>query len=208
MAAAYFMVRKGKWLIGVAVSVAAVTALIGEMTASLPAADASGGGDIPMWRMLGMSSALLAVSTLNQPLGELEDAAGQAWHRVRGLVLAAVFLGSSLLFLAGAWIAAGSEIVPLVARAQFGWLGIALLSGRILGQRLAWAGPCLFLAIAVYWGYATDSGPRWWEFTALPPGNSAGAFTAFGIFVAGVAAFIATPWRTKRLRSLLFFRSW
>lgn len=206
MVARYFMVRKGKWLIGIAVAIATVVAAFGEMSASLPSADASGGGDIPMWRMLGMSSALLAVSTLNQPLGELEDAAGPAWHRVRGLVLAAVFLGSSLLFAAGAWIAAGSEIVPLVARSQFGWLGLALLAGRFLGQRLAWAGPCLFLAVAVYWGYATGIGPRWWEFTALPPSSAAGAFTAFGVFAAGAAAHVATPWRLSRLRSLLLRR--
>ncbi|PFG32390.1 hypothetical protein ATL42_0220 [Sanguibacter antarcticus] len=144
---------------------------------------------------------MLPALVLTSQLAALEDAAGHALRRmeVRGLTL--LFLGGSTLMIGASAFASGSATVPTTARALIAWFGLALLSGRLLGWRFCWVGPCLVLCILIYWGYDSSGGTYWWwEFTAHGPDPMASWRLSVGLLVTGVAAFWLTPWRIATLR--------
>ncbi|MGN9766030.1 hypothetical protein ACTMS2_12775 [Micromonospora sp. SD12] len=93
--------------------------------------------------------------------------------------------------------------LPLVSlatavRAWLGWFGLALLSARMFGWRLAWTGPAVAVVAALYWGYAGSGRYEWWDFSAHrfdDPSSLALCLVLLGV---GCTSYWLTPWRRLR----------
>lgn len=105
------------------------------------------------------------------PFEEIEDACGHHSCRLQTVSLAAYSAGSRALLMAVCWVVFGDRIAVAVLRRFIGRWRISVLTGRLLGPRLAWAAPLAVLPVLIFWGYGWSE-PRWWEFTARPVGEA------------------------------------
>ncbi|MFG3702296.1 hypothetical protein ACGF5C_31075 [Micromonospora sp. NPDC047620] len=195
----YLSARKSLWLLATVIVLAVVAAVWGSFEASTPAASDSRGSTVPLWRLLAVGAALVPALTLASPMEALEAAAGRSYHRLRNAVLAGATVTSSVCFLTGAALGANLEAIPLIARALPAWLGLALISGRILGWNYTWVAPCGVVCVLLYWGPSSGEGFRWWEFTAQEAGDLPSLLLSVGLFASGLAAYSLTPWRVRNI---------
>lgn len=185
---------------GSALAVTLVLALItvwwGFATASLPSA--SPGARIPLYRFMAMGTAIVPVLALYSPLHDLEGPATDQYWRTERVYLALMAATSSVVYLALASITLPATTLVLVGRSIFGWIGLALVSGRVLGWRLAWVLPVATIFVLLYWGSVDHGyGYRWWEFSARPHDDIAALLVSVVLLAAGAAAMWATPWRLR-----------
>ncbi|MEW1610811.1 MULTISPECIES: hypothetical protein [unclassified Streptomyces] len=158
-----------------------------------------GATPIPVWTLLSSFAAVLPCLCLHTPMGELEAMGGKVYERRR---LARFFLAavaSCLAHLAVLALFAPDRTLAAVALALPGWLGLALLSGRVLGWRQSWLLPTVYLAVVGSTGAKDASGRSvWWDFTE--------GFTAGGLAtVTGTAVLLAcgtAAFRTSHRRWL------
>lgn len=108
----------------------------------------------------------------------------------------AVGLGLALLVGAGAeYAATGPEAAIRYIRSMLAWMGLALLSGRLLGWAMAWLIPVASIFPLVYYGDR-----QWWDWTTSPAYAFATWFASLGCLLVGVVAFEATPWLRQAIR--------
>jgi hypothetical protein len=177
--------------------------LIGHTVLPMPTSGTeSGTVAVPAWRLVAVAIALVPAICCQSPFGEGEAACGHHWRRLRTLVLAVYSTGSAVLLTVICWIAFGDAIAVAVLRGFIGWWGFSALTGRLLGWRLAWAGPLAALPLLIFWGFSLE-GPRWWEFTARPAGDGPAWAVAIALLAVGVLAYEADPWRRQQLRAVL-----
>jgi len=94
--------------------------------------------------------------TARSPFGDVEEVASQPLPLFRLLYLAGLLvIGIALLI--GAASVAGIDLRLALVRTLVGCTGLALLSGRILGHRLAWIAPLAYAAATLY----LDAASRW-----------------------------------------------
>ncbi len=179
-------------------SVAAAWA--GLRTAPVPAMD-SDGATVPMWRLLAMGVSVLPALGLHSNLRHLEEAATAHHRRAERYYLGGLSIACVGMFLAVASLGMQGSVLVIVARSALAWLGLALMSGRVLGWRLAWVLPVVVLSALVYWGGSAGDGEdwAWWEFSARPGDDVPSLLLSAGLLACGLVAYAATPWRRKRL---------
>ncbi|MGW8726320.1 hypothetical protein ACWGNF_09905 [Streptomyces sp. NPDC055808] len=114
-------------------------------------------------------------------------------YRVRGTYCAALTLVVCAFSFGTETLAVGPQAGVVFVRSVLIWFGLALLSGRLLGQHLGWVIP-LASAFALIW-YPLN----WWDWTANSPGDLF-SWAVAGISLAiGTAATATTPWRRRDL---------
>jgi hypothetical protein len=123
--------------------------------------------------------------TANSPFGEPERAAGRWLPYLRlaaavalaGTAFGALAAGSASQHLAGG--------APGLLRDLAGFIGLAFLTGAVLGGALAWIGPLGYLAITLpaLAGHWTTP----WLWPARPPHDRGAAICAGLVFAAGLA---------------------
>ncbi|WBB97000.1 hypothetical protein O7543_19680 [Solwaraspora sp. WMMA2080] len=155
---------------------------------------------VPLWRMLAMAASVFPVLALQSNLGALESVATAHLKRLTWLYAVAMAITCWLLYLVPAGITLPIEALAITLRALIAWYGISLLSGVILGWRLAWAMPVTTIVFLWYWGYSSQGYYLWWEFTARPPNDVPSLILSGALLLIGIVAYSATPWRRYRLR--------
>lgn len=191
----YARVHKvGEVLAGV-VAVALVSAVLGGIRLPLPSLGATGvATGVPFRRELPLLTAVFLAATLSGPMRDHEAAAGPRLSRVRAVTLTTLTAFTCAFSLLTETLAAGAELGLVFVRSLLIWLGLAFLSHRLLGPRLAWAIP-LASAFPLVW----LSHNRWDWTTASVADPLAWGMTALSL-LAGTAAIATTPWRWRAAR--------
>lgn len=189
-------VRRAWGALALAVLLGALSAWIGLLELPVPAA-AAGGSTIPVWQLLGVAVGAAPVLALHSHARDLEartDVHRRTEHRYLAGLTAACF-GAHLALAALTLPAANTGVL---ARALLGWLGVALVSGRVLGWRSGWVLPAVVMSVLSFWGPA-GGGHSWWEFTAQPLHDVPSLLLAVLLLATGLAAHALTPWRLSPL---------
>lgn len=175
--------------------------LVGAFLFPAPSAGVRGGMlYVPGWRFLTVGVAFGPALFCHSPFGEMEAATGKNWRRAELAVLLVNAVLCAMMFTATCWIVFDGTTALLILRGIIGWMGIALISGRILGWRAAWVGPLAVLPVVIYWGHG-GIGYRWWEFTSLPPGDLGSWSVAGGTAIGGAVACLFSKWGWYHLAS-------
>ncbi|GAA4885596.1 hypothetical protein [Kitasatospora terrestris] len=191
----YARVHRGAAVLAGAVVVALLSAFFGGTRIPIPS---FGSGDvtmgIPYRQELPLLSAVFLTAALDGPMAAHEALGTRAMHRLRAVYCTVLTLTVCAFSFTAETYAVGTGAGIVFVRSVLVWLGLALLSRRVLGHQLAWALP-LASALLLIWYPLT-----WWDWTATPTHDTP-AWTAAGVSVViGSAATAATPWRRKALR--------
>ncbi|MFJ8113156.1 hypothetical protein [Streptomyces sp. NPDC096132] len=146
---------------------------------------------IPAWTLLSAFAAVLPCLCLHGPMGELEAMGAKVYERRRMARFALVVLAACLVHLAVLNLSVTGRTVAAVALALPGWLGIALLSGRVFGWRQSWLLPAVYLAVVGSVGAKDPQGHAvWWDFTeGFTAGGLATVADVTLLLACGIAAF-------------------
>ncbi len=153
---------------------------------------------VPGWRFLAVGVTFGPILFSHSPFGEMETATGKNWRRVELVVLLVNICTCITMFTVTCWLTFDGSTALLILRGIIGWMGTALVSGRIMGWKAGWVGPLAVLPMVLYWGHG-DTGYRWWEFTSLPP-DSPGSWAVAGcLAAAGAVAYLFNTWGWRHL---------
>lgn len=199
----FFLVRRGWVPLLIAVLFGGLAAWVGSYQAPVPAALETGTATIPLWRVLAMGAAVLPVLSLHSPLADLEAAVTGRQAHMEGCYLVGISCAVAVLYCAVAAITLHPLLLAVMVRSMLGWLGLALVAGRLFGPRLAWIGPSVATCVLSYWGRSGPGGGyAWWEFSARPHDDLAGLSVSAGLLGLGTLFHWAAPrsrWRRRRL---------
>lgn len=185
----------------------AILPVAGAFLIPMPSESADGGvALVPAWRVLAVGVTFGPVLFCHSPFGEMETATGRNWRRTEMVVLIVNSLVCTTMFTATCLIVFGGDLAMLVLRGIIGWMGIALLTGKLLGWRMAWVGPFAVLPILIFWGYQYPA-YRWWEFTARPIGDLVAWAVVAALAGLGTVAYVCNSWRWYAVLTLLGRRS-
>lgn len=146
---------------------------------------------MPYRQELPLLSAVFLTAALDGPMSAHDEMGAATMHRFRIVYFSALTLTSCAFSFCAEALALGPDPGVVFVRSVMIWLGIALLSVRVLGQQLGWVIP-LVSAFFLIW-YPLN----WWDWTA-DPADDVFSWTAAAIALTiGVAATAATPWRRK-----------
>jgi len=155
---------------------------------------------LPLWRLLAMGVGILPALGLHSSLGELENMATPEHRRAQNRYLLLVIVVTQALLIGVAAPGQPADVLVTMLRSAPGWIGLALLSGRLWGWRLSWVAPIVVLCALTYWG--GGDGPddfAWWEFSARSYSDGRTAVLAVALGLVGAAAYSLTPWRLHTL---------
>ncbi|MFG3254447.1 hypothetical protein [Streptomyces sp. NPDC048172] len=185
--------RAAPVLTGVA-AVALVSAVLGGWLVPVPSFGAgTETRGVPFRTELPLLAAVFLAAAFSGPMDDFEALAGARFARVRrGYGAALTALACAFSFVTES-VAAGPGAGVVFVRSLLLWLGLALLSRRLLGQHLAWALP-VASALPLVW---FSSGTEWWDWTWAPAGSPVGWGMAAAALLAGTAAAAATRWRLR-----------
>ncbi len=187
--------RRAWCALALAVLLGALSAWIGLLELPVPAVAASG-STIPVWQLLGVAvgaAPVLGLHSLARDQEARTDVHRQTEHRYLAGLATACF-GAHLALAALTLPAASTGVL---ARALLGWLGVALVSGRVLGWQAGWVLPAVVMSVLSFWGPAGGHG--WWEFNARPLHDVPSLLLAILLLATGLAARALTPWRLSPL---------
>ncbi len=172
----YARSRRGGWLCGVIV-VAAVARWVVRTWVSGPSPFA-----MLLWLMLVTVAATVVAGGLAGPFGQVELSAGNRLPSLRiGQVVGTVVLAAAGFAVAVA--IAGSPVVESI-RDLAGFIGIALLTGRLVGAHRCWTVP---IGYALVCAGEIDLGEQpAWAWPIQPAGDVWALVTAGVLLVAGV----------------------
>ncbi len=193
----FLAARPARSTLAAAVIIGVLTAWLGTSLAPVPTAVDAGQATVPVWRLLALGAAVLPVLALHSQLADLEVVATRRLRRLQRGYLAGMGSTCALIYLGLSATTLPVTALAVAARAWIAWFGLALLSGAVLGWRLAWVLPAIAAVIVIYWGYMGD-GYAWWEFSARPHDDLLSLILSVGLLAVGVAAYSATPWRRRR----------
>jgi hypothetical protein len=196
---AVFYARRGWVPLALTAVVGLLTLWIGLEVASVPTGRLDGSTRVPVWRLLAMVVGIGPALGMHSRLADLEETGTARHRRAERRHLLDLFLACSGIYLALAALTLSPDLLGIIVRALPGWLGVALVSGRLLGWRLAWVLPSVVLCVLMYWGIEPDGAYAWWEFSARPYDDPRTLLLSAGLLGAGILAFCVTPWRWRRV---------
>lgn len=188
----YARVHRGVSVLASTAAIALLSAFFGGTHIALPSIGSGGiTTGVPFRHELPLLSAVFLTAALDGAMSAHDEMGASAMHRFRlkyciGLTLTACALSFITEALA---VSTGAGVVFI--RSLLIWLGLALLSVRLLGHQLGWIIP-LASAFFLIW-YPHD----WWDWTSNSASDSFSWAVAVLALSLGVAATAATPWRRK-----------
>ncbi|MET7637149.1 hypothetical protein [Streptomyces sp. NPDC005438] len=176
-------------------TVALLSTLFGGTTIAVPSLGSGGvTTGVPYRHQLPLLSAVFLTATLDGTMSAHDRMAAFTPHRFGRVYRAGLLLTVAAFSFAAEALSGGLEAGTLFVRSLLIWLGLALLSARLLGHQLAWVIPLTSGFFLVWY-----PGNRL-DWTDNPPTDPLSwALTATSL-LAGTAALAATPWRLKALR--------
>lgn len=185
--------RGGAVLAGTAV-VALVSALFGGTNIALPSIGSGGvTTGVPYRQHLPLLTAVFLSATLDGAMSAHDAIGATTMHRLRVAYCATLTLTVCAFSFGTETLANGPGSGIVFVRSVLIWLGLALLSARILGQQLGWAIPLTSVLFLVWYPLT------WWDWTSAPATDLFSWTVAAIALLLGVAATAATPWRRKVL---------
>ncbi|WP_234376644.1 hypothetical protein [Streptomyces sp. CB01201] len=190
----YARVHRGGEVLAATAVVALVSALFGGTHIALPSIGSGGiTTGVPYRQQLPLLSAVFLTAALDGAMSAHDAMGAVAMHRMRAVYRTALALVVCALSFTTEALAVGPEAGAVFVRSVLIWLGLALLSVRLLGQRLSWAVP-LASALLLVW-YPLN----WWDWTATSPVDAFSWTLAALALLTGITTIAATPWRLRGL---------
>ncbi|MFC4058672.1 hypothetical protein ACFOWE_10225 [Planomonospora corallina] len=157
---------------------------------------------VPVAVLIPIPFSCVAVVSLHSTMAEFEAGAARRMPHIDLWQLGVLTLISVTGLVAGLSLAGLVEAVPAAVRNLFWWLGIACLSGRVFGRRLAWVLP-LAAAVPVYVFGVVDGEVLAWAIPKLDPNVPHSWVVSALVLVAGLVG-LATErrWRRSGWRSI------
>jgi hypothetical protein len=181
-------------LAGVTV-VAVLSAFFGGVRIALPSIGGEGvATGVPYRHELPLLSAVFLTAAFGGPMAAHEETGAYAVYRLRNAYCVALTLLACALSFGTEAFAVGPAQGVVFVRSLLIWLGLALLSLRLLGQQLGWVIP-LASALLLAW-YPQN----WWDWTANSASDAASWWGAAIALTLGIATTSVTPWRGRALR--------
>lgn len=196
----FISARRGWTIFTVALVLGLLTAAIGLREAAVPTAYEQSEGVLPIWRLLAMGVGLLPALGLHSNLGHLEEMATNDHKRVERQYAVGLTLACAGGYLLLASLVLQPSLLAVITRSLAGWLGLGLISGRLLGWRLAWALPVAAACILTYWGGASAPDRHaWWDFSARSYDDLPSLLLTVCLLGGGLLAYWVSPWRRTHL---------
>ncbi|MCX5307323.1 MULTISPECIES: hypothetical protein [Streptomyces] len=188
----YARVHRGVAVLSATAAVALLSAFFGGTHIALPSIGSGGvTTGVPFRHELPLLSAVFLTAALDGSMSAHDEIGGSAMHRFRLHYCVGLTLTACALSFTTEALAVSTEAGIVFIRSLLIWLGLALLSVRLLGHQLGWIIP-LASAFFLIW-YPLN----WWDWTS----NSATDFFSWAVAVLalslGAAATAATPWRRR-----------
>ena len=178
-------------LAGVTV-VALLSAFFGGTRIALPSiGSASLSTGVPYRQELPLLSAVFLTAAFGGAMSAHEETGTRTMHRVHNAYCIVLTLASCALSFGTEAFAVGPERGVVFVRSVLIWLGLALLSVRLLGQQLGWVVPMASAFLLIWYPLG------WWDWTANPAADPLSWAFAGGALTMGTAAIAATPWRRQ-----------
>lgn len=167
--------RRAGWIVVAVLAVTAVRRIVVPWTAG------TGPFDMLVSLLLVGAAASMIATGLASPFGDTERSAGGRLPTLRGAQL----LGTALLAAAGFTVAAATGGLPVTdyLRDTAGFLGIALLTGAVLGAQRCWSLPVAFAVVCS--GEVDLHEYPAWAWPILPAGDLAATGIAVTLLVLG-----------------------
>ncbi|MGC5031646.1 hypothetical protein [Micromonospora sp. DT229] len=192
--------RHGLAALLLAAALGLTTAWIGADEMYVPSSTPTGETLMPLWKPLSMGAAVIPVLGLYSSLRDLEVVTTARLRRMENLYLAATSGLGAMVFVGLAAVAlTASQLFPMI-RSLPTWFGLALLSGRVAGWRLAWVLPLTAGTMLIY--LAPGDQNEWWDITE-PTGTWAAYGLSLGCLLVGLGAYWLTAWRRRSLLAVL-----
>ncbi|WP_147449377.1 hypothetical protein [Actinomadura pelletieri] len=154
---------------------------------------------VPFRHFIPIVLAAIVVGGLHSSMSEVQSTATFVLRRYEvGYLVCAATVAIVLLGIAEA-LATSTASALLVIRGFVVWMGLALLSGRLLGWLTNWLLPVLTVFPLVYYGLNAVGNVQWWNWTGQPSSDAASWLIAATSLAVGATAFTLTPWRFPRL---------
>jgi hypothetical protein len=204
---AYWRCHSGPVLTIVLLLMAADAGLSAASDISVPSANPAGYVTVPLALQVPLILAALLVSgVMSGSMSRFESQAALCYWPVRnsfyvGYGLAALVSVSVPILIAG-----GSGLSVVLMRAFAIWFGIATISGRLFGWRLAWILPLASFLPIDYFGANSVGTFYWWYWPRQPAGNLPCALIAIASILFGLASLYMTGWRIISLRRAICAR--
>ncbi|MFF1781928.1 hypothetical protein [Streptomyces virginiae] len=188
----YARAHRGVAVLSATAAVALLSAFFGGTHIALPSIGSGGvTTGVPFRHELPLLSAVFLTAALDGSMSAHDEIGGSAMHRFRLHYCVALTLTACALSFTTEALAVSTEAGIVFIRSLLIWLGLALLSVRLLGHQLGWIIP-LASAFFLIW-YPLN----WWDWTS----RSATDFFSWAVAVLalflGAAATAATPWRRR-----------
>ena len=192
-----FVSARRAWLApALAVVLGLLTAWAGPWEAPVPSATGDGDATMPMWRLLATGAGTLPALGLHSVLTGLEETGSDVHRTAERRYLLWLSAACFTLYLVIASATLEPLITVTVSKSLPGWLGLALISGRLLGRRLAWVLPAGIMCVLGYWNGSTQ---EWWDFGDAAPQDVRSLLVSACLLAGGLLSWWATPWRLTRL---------
>lgn len=196
----FLRVRSTSSCVLLAVMLGVTVALIGQRSAAIPVLINRSAPALPTWRLLAMGAGVLPALSLHSSLSDLEHVSTSKHREVERRYLVAVSGVCMGAFIGGAAVSLPMNVVLVVFRSLLAWLGLALVSGRVLSWRLAWVLPAVVLAMLLGAGGGGGGQYAWWEFSVQEYDNLPSLLLSLLVSACGLLAFASTPWRIAGVR--------
>lgn len=198
--ALFLKCRRPFGVVAILVASAVVAGVWGTLDVALPSVSGDGSISMPLWVLIPIPAGAAIATGLASDMSDFEIAAPRTSRMILTCYLACALLMAAGLQATGLFLgAAESAAAPAIRNLVF-WTGLALVSGRLLGRRLAWVFPLAALFPFDWFGFdAVTNQPKWWALPILPS-NSASWLAAAATMLAGTALALLSQQRTARLK--------
>ncbi|MFI5942536.1 hypothetical protein [Streptomyces uncialis] len=188
----YARVHRGAAVLAAAAAVALLSALFGGTHIALPSIGSGGvTTGVPFRHELPLLSAVFLTAALDGTMSAHNEMGASAMHRLRLLYCTGLTLAACAVSFSTEALAVGPGAGAVFVRSLLIWLGLALLSVRLLGHQLGWVVPLASAFFLIWYPHS------WWDWTSSPATDPFSWTVAATALSVGVAATAATPWRRK-----------
>ncbi|MFI7147316.1 hypothetical protein ACIBO2_20565 [Nonomuraea sp. NPDC050022] len=201
-----YRARRSSGLIGGTLAVLFLRWWFSGGMVDMPAAVPQGTVALPYSEFLTIVIAALVAGSLDGPLRTFESMASKRFFYLQcrrlvatsGIVILAIFTTAAVTQPASSALDSAKAFVI--------WLGLALLSGRLMGMSLSWVIPSLSIFPLTFLGYETSETPFWWNWATPGQTDPLTWILVVVALVIGAASYHLTPWRIASIRRRLRLR--